>query len=244
MSCSRRKLYWERTVDLLQKAYMVFLPKSARKEYQARIRRNAFITIMRERRWGEEHLSGGGSTVEYTRVTREIVERVINDFHIQSLLDVACGDFVWMPLALERLPQSFRYLGGDIVPELISQHSAAYPQYDFRVIDFVVDDLPRCDLIFCRDALQHLPIGDIKRALKNFSCSGAKYLLASTYLRKFGWKNARERRVGKCQHRNLLLKPFNLADPIVIFSEQDPGHKFLGLWKLPLRDPDGCLISL
>jgi hypothetical protein len=242
MSNSQMKLYWDRSVDLLQRCYASFLPGSARRKYQTSIRGNVFTNIMRQGLWGEKYRSGIGSTLEYTKAIRGIAEKVINDFHIQSMVDLGCGDFVWMPLVLKGLPPGFRYIGGDIVPELISKHTAAYPQYEFRVIDFVADDLPAGDLIFCRDALQHLPVPDIKKALKNFSRSGARYLLAVTHLRQFGWENARNRRVGQVHDRNLLLAPFNLCDPIVIYAEQDPYHKFLGLWRLPLTDSNGDLI--
>lgn len=87
----------------------------------------------------------------------------------------------------------------------------------------VVDQLPPCDLIVCRDALQSLPVPDIKKALETFSRSEAKYLLCSIQLRRFGWRNGREMRVGRCRDRNLLLDPFNLADPIAIYSEQGCG---------------------
>jgi len=152
------------------------------------------------------------------------------------MLDVACGDFAWMPFVLEQAPEGFKYVGCDIVPALIERNAAAHPRYEFKVLDFVTDPLPSCDLIFCRDALQHLPVADIKRALKNFSESGAGYLLASTHLRRFGWRNARECRAGQCRDRNLLLKPFSLPDPIAVFAEQDGSHKFLGLWKLPFQE--------
>lgn len=234
----KMKRYKERLITFLQKIYMVFLPSQARENYRAKIRENAFNTIMHEGRWGKVNFSGGGSTFDYTECTREIIEKVIRDYSLESMLDAASGDFVWMPEVLKRLPDDFRYIGCDIVENLITDHKSNYPQYEFRVLDFVHHDLPQCDLIFCRDALQHLPVEDIKKALENFSNSGARYLLATTHLRQFGLRNARNIRHGRCRDRNLLLKPFNLADPIAIFSERDPGHKFLGLWELPLKYND------
>lgn len=231
---SRWKLYRERALDLVQRTRARFLSPIARDAYEARIRRDAFQTIAQEGRWGGICRSGWGSTLENTRATREVVETVVRGFGIRSMVDAACGDFSWMPLVLERLPENFRYIGCDIVPELIARNGASYPRREFRVLDFVLDEMPQCDLILCRDALQHLPVAGIKKALENFSRSGAKFLLASTHLRKFGWRNARDKRVGQCRDRNLLLEPFNLTDPIVLYSEQDAAHKFLGLWKLPL----------
>lgn len=218
---------------------MSFRSPSAGEEYRAAMRRKAFVAIEHERLWGESHASGWGSTPDYTKVTQDIVSTVIDQFQLKSMVDAACGDFAWMPLVLQRVTSDFKYTGCDIVPALIERNAAAYPQHEFRVLDFVADDLPVADLIFCRDALQHLPVADIKKALHNFSRSGARYLLASTHLRRTGWRNARECRVGQCRDRNLLLNPFNLPDPIAVFSEQDASHKFLGLWKLPFLPSSG-----
>ncbi len=88
-----------------------------------------------------------------------------------------------MPVFLQKLNKDFKYVGCDIVPGLIQQHKINYPQFEFYNLDFVNDSLPVCDLIFCRDAMQHLPIKDIKKALVNFSNSGAKFLLTTTHLR-------------------------------------------------------------
>lgn len=197
-------------------------------------RREAFIAIESKKLWGEEHTSGWGSTIEVTKVTREIILNVIRNYNISSMVDAACGDFKWMPLVLEELNNNFLYTGCDIVPALIKQNSSAYPQYKFVVKDFVAEKLPVADLIFCRDVLQHLTIQDIKDALRNFSESGSKYLLATTHVRRFGWKNNRNCKVGKCRDRNLMLSPFNLPNPLVIYSEQSE-NKFLGLWKLPFE---------
>jgi hypothetical protein len=236
---SKKTIYKERAADFVHKIAMAFQPEARRDEYAAKARQEAFERIMREGRWGEENLSGGGSTSEYTHATRAIVENVVRTHAIHSMLDAGCGDFTWMPLVLERLPNDFRYVGGDIVRELVERHRQEYPQHEFKVIDFVVDELPRCDLIFCRDVVQHLPVKDALKVLRNFSASGARYLLTTTHLRRMGWRNSRDKRVGQCHDRNLLIKPFSLADPIAVFSERDPGHKFLGLWELPLQTVNG-----
>lgn len=203
-------------------------------------RRDTFTEIMRKGVWGlSGNESGGGSTLEYTETIRGIIQRVVADYEIGSMVDVACGDFAWMQLVLEELGPDFRYIGGDIVPDLIERHRRTHVEREFMELDFVRDELPVCDLVFCRDVLQHLPVADIKDALINISGSGSKFLLATTHLRQVGWRNRRNIQVGKCNDRNLMLSPFNLANPLVIHSEQDAGNKFLGLWELPLRDKNG-----
>jgi hypothetical protein len=233
MAEPRSKLYWDRLAHAVHSASLLLLPPARAEARRASVRQQVFATIERERRWGQSHASGGGSTLEYTTTTQAIVRQVVSQFGIQSMLDAPCGDFAWMPAALQSLPEGFLYTGADIVPSLIERNASAYPHHTFRVLDIVSDDLPACDLVFCRDTLQHLSVPDIHKALQNFSRSGSRYLLTTTHLRRSGWRNARECRTGQCRDRNLLLPPFDLPDPIVIFSEQDTGHKFLGLWRLP-----------
>lgn len=197
-------------------------------------REEAFSSIYKNHYWGTENRSGPGSSISATKVTRRIISRIIKDYKIKSIVDVACGDFAWMPLLLEELAGSVSYTGCDIVKGLVTQHRENFPQYQFQSLDFVEQDIPASELIICRDALQHLPINDIKTALENFSTSGAKYLLATTHIRRFGFRNRRDIKPGRCRDRNLLISPFNLPNPIVIYAEQYAGQdKFLGLWEQP-----------
>ena len=199
-------------------------------------REQAFKSIYEDGYWGKEGFSGAGSTLDATKVTRDIIAKVIADYQIKSIVDVACGDFVWMPFVLQEF-SSVQYTGCDIVASLIEQHKSNYPQHKFQSLDFVSGDIPSGEMIICRDVLQHLPVKDIQKALRNFSESGARYLLATTHIRRHGIRNKRNIRPGKCRDRNLLLSPFDLPDPIVIYSEKYPEqHKFLGLWELPFQE--------
>jgi len=129
----------------------------------------------------------------------------------------------------------FHYIGSDIVPNLIEGHKRKFPQYSWMHLDMCSDKLPVVDLVLCRATLQHLPLEHIFAALDNISRSGSKYLLATTFLRQDDLKNKHDIGMGDCNSRNLLKEPFCLSDPLVLHSEQDPWHYYLGLWALPLR---------
>ncbi len=204
------------------------------KNVKSSLRKQAFESIYDESYWGDEVKSGAGSTLEATRVTREIVLKIINEYEIKSVVDVACGDLTWMPLVLNELRGAVKYTGCDIVESLVVQHKRNHPQYNFQTLDIVEETIPEGELIICREVLQHLPVKDIKRALHNFSVSGSKYLLATIHPRRFGFRNRRNIRPGRCRDRNLMMPPFNLPNPLVIYSEQyKDNDKFIGLWKLP-----------
>jgi len=202
-------------------------------------RTEAFKEIYESGEWARagKPKSGAGSTVEGTANTRRIITTILYLYNLTSMLDIPCGDLTWMPLVWESY--DFRYIGADIVPPLIENNKKKYPDQEFMVLDAVQDTLPEVDLIFCRDALQHLKEADIIKALDNFSNSKAKFLLTTTYLRQAEVENLKDIHTGGWNHRNLLKPPFNLGDPVVIFAEQDNIHKFLGLWRLPLSWDDG-----
>lgn len=227
----RWKRFRERVADLPRTLALPFVEPEEADRIRGEMRAEAFSRIAREQRWGTV-LSGVGSTLDATAGARRILAQVIRDYRITSLLDVPCGDFGWMPLVLNDAAPGLRYIGGDIVPALVERNSEAHPRHDFRVIDFARDPLPVADLIVCRDALQHLPVATIQQALQNFSRSGCGYLLATTHLRRTGYRNWQPCRPGSCRDRNLMLPPFGLPDPLVIFSEKTE-RKFLGLWQLP-----------
>lgn len=198
-------------------------------------RKSAFEKIYDEGYWGSDVRSGAGSTLDATRVVREIILNILKERGIKTITDVACGDFTWMPRVLEKAGEDISYLGCDLVESIINRHKENYPQYSFKCLDIVEGNIPKSDLVICRDVLQHLPIKDIKKAINNISNSGSKYLLATTYLRRFGLRNKRNICPGKCRDRNLLASPFNLPDPIIIYSEQYNNNKFLCLWELPVE---------
>jgi hypothetical protein len=204
-------------------------------------RQSAFEKIYKDAYWGTKHLSGAGSTLDSTKFVRNIIEKIVVDYQIRTLVDVACGDMVWMPLVVDGIRGrgiELDYLGCDIVDSLIVQHQRTYPNLRFQHLDFVDGEIPKADLIICREALQHLPVRDIISALRNFSSSGAKYLLATIHLRRAGIGNWLSGKTGRCRNRNLLLAPFSLPNPLCIFPEElGEKDKFIALWQLPFSPP-------
>ena len=56
-----------------------------------------FSSIFFGNKWGgKESVSGRGSDLIQTRVIRSELKSVYSGFHIQTILDIPCGDFYWM----------------------------------------------------------------------------------------------------------------------------------------------------
>lgn len=181
-----------------------------------------------------ESFSGGGSSLFQTRIVRRELPRILQHLQVRTMLDIPCGDFNWMQhVELGTV----RYIGGDIVAELISRNKERHGSAEriFECLDAVNGPLPTADLIFCRDCLVHLPFVDAVSTLKTFKESGARWLLSTTFI-----KQTENHDLAGCLWRplNLCLPPFNLPEPVMVLDEkcvEDGGifpDKALGLWDL------------
>jgi len=222
-------------VNVLQRALLALNPRQ-------RIRA-AFTQLYRSRGWLEpESVSGPGSTLRRTHVIRRELPALFRDLHVRSVLDAGCGDFNWfqaMELELDR------YVGVEVVEELVAINQERYgtDRRQFASLDVTRDDLPRVDLIFCRDCLVHLKNGQIRAALRNFRRSGSTYLLATTFT---GDHPNEEAPLGGWRPVNLERAPFNLGPPLRLIRERESVEderypdKSLGLWELQAEDRSPC----
>lgn len=187
-----------------------------------------FDEIYRANVWnGTETPAGPGSTLAATEHLREALPRLIADMAIGSVLDAGCSESWWMP----DLPG---YIGVDIVQGAIDRARELHPDREFVVADITADDLPRCEAVVIRDALQHLSLRDGLTALQNFRRSGAKWLLASSHE---GETNT-DVPSGSYFPCNLEAAPFWLGPPRWSISDgmwasgvRFP-RKIFGLWEL------------
>ena len=195
-----------------------------------------FSTLYRHNKWGNNgSVSGDGSDLTQTATIRREIAKLTAELGIQTMLDAPCGDYYWM----KEVPMNLsNYIGADIVSEMIDSNQRKFgnSKVSFRVLDIMKDDLPRVDLILCRDCLVHLPLQAGASAIRNFVRSGSRYLLTTTYpsiLRK----NEQLRITGNWRPLDLQLPPFSLPKPVRFINEgctqkDDYREKSLGLWDL------------
>jgi hypothetical protein len=178
--------------------------------------------------------SGDGSTVDYTKRTRLIVELLVTRYHVKTMLDAPCGAMAWMPVVVDRLQSldpNFSYVGADVVPTVISSNKATFYNkkgYSFEIADFgapgAVLAAHGAELIWCRDALQHLPFPLIINALENFSrIKSAKYLAVGSYKRGSNFNIA----AGEYFSIDLTAAPFGLDAPEDVLDEETPDGKLM-----------------
>ena len=198
--------------------------------------RDVFSSHYQNNFWGnDESVSGDGSTMEATKTIRGEMPGLFMRLGVRSLLDIPCGDFHWLSQLGYELD---KYIGADIVPELIEANIRQYGQNIFRkfeVLDVTRDRLPNVDLILCRDLLGHFSNADIRLALNNMRASGSKYLLATTFPEHSSENNDIE--TGAWRPIN-LASFYGLPDALLYINEHCTvgggafGDKSLGLWRL------------
>jgi hypothetical protein len=194
---------------------------------------DVFSSIHDENGWkSDASVSGPGSELGETEDIRALLPDLFGRLGVKSFLDIPCGDFHWM----QNVDLSaIRYIGADVVPHLVKETAEKFgaPNKTFIQLDLIRDDLPRVDLILCRDCLIHLSFKDARRALNNLKRSGSRYGLITT--------NPTIRtnypiNTGEFRPVNLELLPFSLGKPIELHRDRRkplPGETLI--------DPDKSL---
>jgi hypothetical protein len=186
------------------------------------------------RGYGDESLSGPGSTLGQTRELRERLPLLLQHLGVRRLLDAPCGDFHWLQhvdLGVDH------YTGVDIQAEIIAENGRRYggARRTFRRIDITRDVVPPADAILCRDALVHMPFDDAFRALEGFRRSGAGWLITTTFT---GARFNADTAPGQWRALNLTQSPFDFPPPFATIVEKctEAGGAFadksLAVWRL------------
>jgi hypothetical protein len=174
-----------------------------------------FKRIYKSNFWeSKESKSGGGSTIASTTAIRSQLPLVIKKYNISSILDIPCGDYNWM----KEVDLPVFYTGADIVDELISENNERFAKdkVGFVKLDITKDNLPKVDLIFCKDLFQHLSYEDVFSAIDSIKKSKSKYLLTTSYdltIRNYDIIS------GDYRALNLMKKPFCFNEPLLEISE-------------------------
>ena len=110
---------------------------------------------------------GKGSRLEETEIIREYIPEVIEEYNIESIADVGCGDQNW--IAHVEWPYEIKYQGYDIKPR----------HYDIKPLDICNELIPEADLVMTIYVLNHLKPKQMQRALRLLEESDCHYLLTS-----------------------------------------------------------------
>lgn len=164
--------------------------KTLEQKYKGMTTQQVFTKIYEECAWGkskdpsQKYCSGLGS--HDTSIVSEYIESIrsfLGSFDKKpNVVDLGCGDF-FIGSAIRNLCEN--YTACDIVPNLIAFNREKYKELnvDFQLLDFTEDKLPKGDIVFIRQVLQHLSNKHIKKAIPRIS-SNYKFLVLTEHLPK------------------------------------------------------------
>ena len=173
-----------------------------------------FSDIYKKGKWGQNQLnesgSGSGSLAKNAHEYLLFIQNFIREHHIQSVIDIGCGDF---ELNKNLDWNGIQYTGYDLVEVLIERNTQRYAGNNicFVLGDGFCADLPPSDLLICKDVLQHLPneyVFRLKSKMQNF-----KYVvLVDDFKDATGSKNNFNQDIKPGNHRYLDIsqKPFEM----------------------------------
>lgn len=144
-----------------------------------------FKTIYKDFSWSMEQTesrSGAGSTIDFTWNFRKVLLDTIKQKQIKTILDCSCGDWNWMKLLSDFLPN---YTGIDCVEEAIDNNNIKYSN---EKIKFICSDMnsymnnltESYDLIIIRHTLEHLPLEYVIESVK-LAKQYSKYMLITSF---------------------------------------------------------------
>ena len=164
-----------------------------------------FTHIYKKNRWKADQ----SETFELIRSLLEELPPLLKKLEVKSILDIPCGDFH----LLKTIDLGFLdYTGCDIVEHIIQNDIKQYAneKRKFLKLDILKDDLPKADIIFCKDLLIHLPLENCLKAIKNIKKSGAKYFMVETFP---SLKKNTDIHTGAWRPFNLNIHPFFFPEP-------------------------------
>ena len=218
-------------------------------------RERAFERVYDEGRW-INGVDGAQCTSGWSNVSAgqgsaalQAVLDVTDRFGIHSIADVPSGDGCFAGALLMALRNrtssrverpSIEYVGIDIVARLVERNQARYGDAWTRFFRADVvsggTPLPRVDLIFSRQMMQHLCTDDAMRFVRLVARSTSRFTLMTTFETDDAFTNSDIGCAsGDYRPQDLTKPPFNLPTPLARFSERYPTdpRAALGLW--PVR---------
>jgi SAM-dependent methyltransferase len=171
--------------------------------------------------------SGQGSTLDATAVLRAILPKILQEYRINSFLDVGCGDFHWM----QSVDMRCIYIGLDIVPEVIERNQRKYSNADRSFVHWdmaVSTPNVSAELVLIREVLFHLSLKDGLSVIRNSIDTGCRYIMITN---DTSTRFNSDIDSGDFRPLNLNIPPFNFPEPAFVIEDDGvyPGRQ-IGMW--------------
>jgi len=166
-----------------------YLNNKKLQRYEKKLKNNdtaksTFETVYKKNIWGKDKLgnpsSGGGShdlyvITPYIKIIKETIEKL----NCKIIIDLGCGDF---NIGKNFYDACDHYIACDISKHIININRKKFikQNLEFRELNITEDNLPKGDLAFIRQVLQHLPNSDIQKLVNYLNVyKPYKYLIVT-----------------------------------------------------------------
>ena len=173
-------------------------------------------------------LSGPGSSLENTKECSELLNKFIYENNCNSVLDLGCGDLTWITKTPFFNDTNIKYIGVDIVEQLIHSHSITYPNKSFLCKDLVqYNDMSFAPIIIIRDVIFHLKNEEILNIFNNIK-NKFKFLLITSC------KNQLNTDIFDRWHfseKNINIEPFNKSQQYHIKINEQVFNRYVYIYE-------------
>ena len=213
----------------------LFIPKKL-------LRKITFNSIYKSNYWRDynkptvtQSYSGKGSDLEICNKLIKNLQNFINYNKVSTILDLACGDFLWMRLVLNKISEFQKYHGLDIVDDLVERNIKLYSNENifFSKQDVIESDIDKnYDLVIARDLFIHLDNKNIINTIKKIKNSKAKFFAVSTTPEIKINKNLKSQ--GRYRAINFEIAPFEFKNPYKTFDDafKDGMNDFINIYEV------------
>ncbi len=210
-----------------------------------------FLDFVKRRFGTPETFCGHGSYRINAIDAKKFINNIIFNYCIESMLDIGCGDLNWIDIDfITKGEFGVNYTGYDFDEGFIKQNKKRFPRCLFKQKDVrLLTELPKVDLILCRDLLLHLETIHIESLLNVFLHSGSRWLITNNYCidknKNLNSSMKYSRRKRKSRTINLNLEPYNWPKSKKQIAEiKCADNRYLCLWDLDkVRKSKGILIN-
>ena len=138
------------------------------REYKNMSHTQIFDKIYSNKTWGETYngqsTSGDGSHLAYIiQPYINMVNSFLSETKPSSIVDLGCGDF---NIGKNFVPFTHQYIASDVSSVILERNKVEYSNFNnvnFVLIDITKNNLPKADVGFIRQVLQHLSNQSIKK---------------------------------------------------------------------------------
>jgi 2-polyprenyl-3-methyl-5-hydroxy-6-metoxy-1,4-benzoquinol methylase len=179
--------------------------------------KEVFSKIYKEDLWGDG--SGAGSKIENVTEYVVVLQEYINKLEVKTVIDLGCGD--WQFSKFLDL-SSVSYLGIDVVESVVESNNNLYSSSNVKFLnhDITTYNIPKVDLIICKDMLQHLCNKDVYTIVKKIAEFSKFSLITNDFMPTEVFN--RDIKNGSYRPLDLRLNPFYL-DTRTVLEYEKPG---------------------